>query len=177
MKKILVVLMISALLSCSKQTQNNNETTNSEVSAEQQPNTPAGSNTNGDETSTDVISNNQSADNPNAANAEPKFKFNEESWDFGTITEGEQVSHTFKFTNAGNADLVISSASASCGCTVPKHSKEPIPPGKTGEIAVTFNSAGKGSGVPITKDVTVIANTNPVQTILHITAVVMPEKK
>ncbi len=124
--------------------------------------------------STEVIENEASATNPDAKNGEPKFQFAEEEWDFGTLVDGEKVSHTFRFKNIGNADLVISSASASCGCTVPKHTKKPIPPGESGEIEVTFNSAGKASGVPITKDITVIANTNPVQTILRIKSVVMP---
>jgi hypothetical protein len=169
MKKIVYLSSIFFIFSCapkSNDTVNNNGSNTSEVA------------TANDEKSisTDVISDNRTAENPNAQNAEPKFKFKESEFDFGTITDGERVSHTFRFTNIGNADLVITSATASCGCTVPKHSKEPIAPGKTGEIEVTFNSEGKGSGVSITKDVTVIANTNPVQTILQIKAVVLPKK-
>lgn len=127
--------------------------------------------------STEIIENEATADNPKANNGEPKFQFSEEEWDFGTLVDGEMVSHTFRFKNIGNADLVISSATASCGCTIPKYTKKPIAPGESGEIEVTFNSAGKASGVPNTKDITVIANTNPVQTILRIKSVVMPAKK
>lgn len=98
---------------------------------------------------------------------EPKFDFgNDVSHDFGTITEGEKVEHTFKFTNSGDADLVISSATASCGCTIPNWPKEPIAPGEDGEIRVEFNSAGKSAMQ--TKDITILANTNPVKTILQI---------
>jgi hypothetical protein len=169
-KRVIYVFMIFALTQCNKKSTENSESIDSTPVMEQTESTD-------DEISTDVITNNSSASQPDAANNEPKFQFEEESWDFGTITDGEQVSHTFKFKNIGKGDLVISSASASCGCTVPKHTKEPVAPGKTGEIAVTFNSAGKGQGVPITKDVTIIANTNPVQSILKITATVLPATK
>jgi hypothetical protein len=105
---------------------------------------------------------------------EPKMDFgNNTSHDFGTITDGEKVEHTFKFTNTGEADLVISSATASCGCTIPNWPKEPISPGDDGEIKVEFNSAGKSDMV--TKDITILANTNPVKTILQIKVFV--EKK
>jgi uncharacterized cupredoxin-like copper-binding protein len=105
---------------------------------------------------------------------EPKLDFgNDMSHDFGTIIEGEKVEHTFKFTNTGDADLVISSATASCGCTIPSPPKEPIAPGEEGEIKVEFNSAGKSAMQ--TKDITILANTNPVKTILQIKVFV--EKK
>jgi hypothetical protein len=70
----------------------------------------------------------------------PEFNFTSESFDFGAIPEGEVVEHTFTFTNTGEAPLIIQSASASCGCTVPSYSKEPVPVGGTGEIAVRFKS-------------------------------------
>lgn len=63
--------------------------------------------------------------------------------DFGEITQGTKVEHTFKFTNTGTEVLRISNVAATCGCTVPKWPKEPVAPGKTGEIKVSFNSAGK----------------------------------
>ncbi len=89
----------------------------------------------------------------------PEFSFASETHDFGTIPEGEVVEHTFTFTNTGEAPLIIQSASASCGCTVPSYSKEPVPVGGTGEIAVRFNSKGKkGNQAPT---VTVTANTFP----------------
>lgn len=97
---------------------------------------------------------------------EPKFEFKESSWDFGKIKQGERVEHTFKFKNVGNGDLIISSAAASCGCTIPDWPKEPIAPGEEGKIKVEFNSAGKSDMV--TKDVTILANTNPVKSVLQI---------
>ena len=89
----------------------------------------------------------------------PEFKFSSETFDFGAISEGEVVEHTFSFTNTGEAPLIIQSASASCGCTVPSYSKDPVPAGSTGEIAVRFNSKGKkGNQAPT---ITVTANTYP----------------
>jgi hypothetical protein len=108
------------------------------------------------------------------SNKEPAISFNNKIWDFGTITDGEVVEHTFRFTNTGTKDLVISSASASCGCTIPEWPKEPIAPGEKGEIKVEFNSNGKKDMV--TKDITILANTNPVKTILQIKVFVEKKK-
>ena len=74
------------------------------------------------------------------AEGTPSFAFEDENWDFGDINEGDPAVHIFKFTNTGEAPLVIYNATGSCGCTVPKWSKEPIAPGATGEIKVSFNS-------------------------------------
>ena len=72
-----------------------------------------------------------------------KMEFQETKHSFGTITEGEKVTHAFKFRNTGDNPLIISNAVASCGCTVPSYPKEPIAPGGEGEIVVAFNSAGR----------------------------------
>ena len=72
-----------------------------------------------------------------------KFSFSEESYDFGTVIEGVQAKHTFKFTNTGDAPIVISGVRASCGCTTPSWPKEPITPGETGEITAIYNSKGR----------------------------------
>ncbi|WP_192349102.1 DUF1573 domain-containing protein [Algoriphagus sp. Y33] len=69
--------------------------------------------------------------------------FKEKSIDFGDITQGEKVEHTFELTNTGTAPLIISNVAATCGCTVPSWPKEPIAPGKSSEIKVSFNSSGK----------------------------------
>ena len=68
----------------------------------------------------------------------PKFSFNQEEYNFGQIKDGDIVSHTFRFTNTGQAPLIISKATAACGCTVPQWPKEPIAPGETGEIEVSI---------------------------------------
>ena len=102
----------------------------------------------------------------------PEFKFEEDFHDFGTINEGDVVKHTFKFTNTGEAPLIIQSAQGSCGCTVPTWPKEPIAVGETGEITAEFNSKGKPNIQ--NKTVTITANTWPKQTRLRIKADVTP---
>ena len=69
-----------------------------------------------------------------------KIVFDEKKHDFGTITEGDIVRHSFHFRNTGDQPLLITKAIASCGCTVPSYPKEPIPPGGDGNIEVEFNS-------------------------------------
>ncbi|MFN4000361.1 DUF1573 domain-containing protein [Algoriphagus sp.] len=69
--------------------------------------------------------------------------FKENSIDFGDIVQGAKVEHTFTLTNSGTAPLVISNVAATCGCTVPSWPKEPVAPGKSAEIKVSFNSTGK----------------------------------
>ncbi len=101
------------------------------------------------------------------------LEFSESEFDFGNITAGEQVTHIFKFKNTGKEALVISNAKGSCGCTVPKWPKEPIAPGKTGEIEVKFDSKNKKGKQ--TKNVTITANTDPANTILKISADVAPD--
>ena len=98
--------------------------------------------------------------------------FAENSWDFGTIDEGDVVTHVFKFTNTGDEPLILDRCKGSCGCTVPQCPKEPIAPGAEGEIEVKFNSKGKKNNQ--TKTVTINANTDPGQTILKIKAFVNP---
>ena len=92
------------------------------------------------------------------ANA-PVFKFEKEVYDFGKITDGDVVTYDFKFKNVGNSPLIINSATASCGCTVPEYPKEPVAPGAEGVIRVVFNSAGK-PGMQ-NKIVSITANTIP----------------
>lgn len=93
------------------------------------------------------------------------IEFKNLEFDYGPIQHGDKASHEFTFTNTGKEPLVISSAKASCGCTVPTWPKEPIPPGGTGVIPVEFDSKGK-SGKQ-NKKVTITANTNPPQTFLY----------
>lgn len=72
-----------------------------------------------------------------------KIVFEEDSFDFGTIKEGEIVDHVFKFKNEGNAPVILAQVSASCGCTTPNYTKEPVLPGKEGEVKVSFKSSGQ----------------------------------
>ena len=75
--------------------------------------------------------------------AGPAITFEEVKYDFGSVTQGGTVDHTFKFKNTGNAPLVISNIGVSCGCTTPEWTKAPVMPGKTGSITAHFNSTGK----------------------------------
>ena len=93
-------------------------------------------------------------------------KFDETSYDWGTIPEGEKMTHIFKFKNTGANDMIISDAHGSCGCTVPEWPKEPIKPGKMSQIKVIFDSKGKAGDQ--TKNVTVTANTEPTNMVLMI---------
>lgn len=87
----------------------------------------------------------------------PKFQFTGgETHDFGNLTDQKNAEYTFQFKNVGKTPLIITNASASCGCTVPEFPKEPILPGKTGAIKVTFNTAGKSG--PFDKTVYIQSN-------------------
>lgn len=96
----------------------------------------------------------------------PKFQFNQDAYDFGTIKQGEKVSYSFIFKNTGSTPLIISSASASCGCTVPSYPEEPIQPGEESKIDVVFDSNGK-MGMQ-TKTITLVANTIPNTKVLYL---------
>ena len=85
----------------------------------------------------------------------PSFSWNRTVYDFGKIPLNKPVTNEFKFTNTGNAPLVISSVRASCGCTVTEYSKDPIAPGAEGFVKATYNAAKVGV---FTKTVTVNAN-------------------
>jgi len=116
---------------------------------------------------TQDVTNTQSADGK-AKGSLPEMKFEEETHDFGRITQGEKVSFGFKFKNTGSSNLIISSASGSCGCTVPEYPKKPIAPGEEATINVVFSSEGK-SGV-VEKSVTMVTNCEPSTKIIYIKA-------
>ncbi len=73
----------------------------------------------------------------------PRIAFAETRQSFGEIWHAERSHHTYQFTNEGNADLLITSARASCGCTKPTFPTQPFAPGESGSIDVTYNSVGK----------------------------------
>ncbi|MEM9549023.1 MAG: DUF1573 domain-containing protein [Bacteroidota bacterium] len=103
----------------------------------------------------------------------PKIRFEELTWNFGEITEGDIVEKKFKFTNIGNAPLQILSTSATCGCTMPSFPFLDIAPGESNVIGVTYNSVGKdGKQTP---EVTVVSNTNPKVTTIKLQGFVRPK--
>lgn len=109
-----------------------------------------------------------------AAARKPVMDFTDTLHNFGMIHEGEVVSHEFAFTNNGKSPLIISSASGSCGCTVPEYPKDPVLPGQAATLKVTFNSAGKSGHQE--KSVTLITNSIRGKQMLYIQAEVEKKK-
>lgn len=104
------------------------------------------------------------------ANAQKQadIKFDKTTMDFGKFPESNPVQKcTFTFTNTGNAPLIINQAIASCGCTVPEYTKEPVAPGKSGTINVTYNGKGKFPGF-FKKTITIRTNGKTEMTRLYI---------
>jgi hypothetical protein len=125
--------------------------------------------------SADLVNNPNSAMGKQDASGLPKFQFESDIHDFGKVIEGEKLSYSFKFKNVGNSDLIIATATATCGCTVPEYPKDPILKGGEGVITVTFNTAGKNGFQH--KTITLGANTQPSDIVLHVKAMVSsPEK-
>ena len=94
-----------------------------------------------------------------------KIEFKTETVDYGEINKGSDGVRIFEFTNTGNAPLIISKVSSSCGCTIPKKPEGPIMPGETSEIQVKYDTDRVG---PIRKAITVISNTDTPTKILKI---------
>jgi hypothetical protein len=101
------------------------------------------------------------------------ISFSEYEHDFGKVEAGEKIGCFFTYTNSGSGSLVINSVSTSCGCTVPKYDKRPLPPGKSGTLEVIFNTAGY-SGVQ-SKTVTIQSNASTPVVIVKIMAEVLSE--
>ena len=95
------------------------------------------------------------------------MKFKAETFDFGTIIEGEKAEHVFEFVNTGKTPITIQSVNSSCGCTTPAWSKEPVAPKKKGQVTVNYRT----SVGPINRQVTV--NTDAGTKVLKITGTVV----
>lgn len=120
------------------------------------------------EADVDLINNPKSAQGYDSNAKMPVMSFDEDMHDFGRLSAGENISYSFHFRNTGDADLVINSASATCGCTVADYPKGRIAPGEEGYVTVTFKSAGK-SGQQF-QEVTVVTNAQPATSKLRIVA-------
>lgn len=70
----------------------------------------------------------------------PRIHFLSQKHDFGPLKQNEQVTHTYYFTNTGSAELLITNASATCGCTVPEYTRKPVAPGDTGKVKIVFDT-------------------------------------
>jgi hypothetical protein len=109
-------------------------------------------------------------------NAQPlaDIKFERMDYSFGRIKEeGGPATYNFKFTNTGKIPLTIQGVKASCGCTTPEWSQEPIVPGKTGFIKVSYNPEQR-PGI-FTKSITVNANIPKGAVVLTISGDVVPK--
>jgi hypothetical protein len=107
------------------------------------------------------------------AYAQPVIVFEAENHDFGNITEGVKAKHDFKFTNKGNAPLIISGVRPSCGCTTPIWSKEPIKPGESGFITAEYDSENRPGA--FIKSISVWSNAENSNVTLTIKGVVTKE--
>ena len=84
------------------------------------------------------------------------LNFKNEVHDFGTVEEGPAAEYEFAFTNTGKEPLILQNVHASCGCTTPSYSKDPVLPGKTGIVKASFNTVGRPGA--FTKSITVATN-------------------
>ncbi|MBK8682706.1 MAG: DUF1573 domain-containing protein [Chitinophagales bacterium] len=123
---------------------------------------------------TDLIQNSNSAEGTVNADKAPVMLFERDIHDFGEIIQGEIATTEFKFSNTGKSDLIIASARASCGCTVPEYPKEPIKPGESGVIKVSYNSEGRKDA--FNKTVTITANTIPNENRIKVKGIVVVPK-
>ena len=99
--------------------------------------------------------------------------FDVETMDYGTIEQNSNGERTFKFTNNGNAPLIISNVKSSCGCTVPSYSKTPIAPNTSGVITVKYDTKKVGA---FSKTITVTSNATEGTTALKVKGNVVPAK-
>ena len=151
MKQLILLLVSLALVSCSSSSDEKTITTDL-------VNSPLTANSNSEKVLT------------------PNIEMLETSYNFGEIQQGETVTHDFILKNTGDADLIISAAKGSCGCTVPEWPKNPIAKGEEAVIKVTFNSVGK-SGKQ-NKTVTLVSNAIPNTKVITINGnVIVPQKK
>lgn len=97
--------------------------------------------------------------------ADPGYKFDITTYDYGTIEKGADPYCSFTLTNTSKQPLVISEAHGSCGCTVPEYPKDPILPGATAVIRVHYDTNRPGA---FDKTVTVNFGGNVTPAVLHI---------
>jgi ABC-type enterochelin transport system substrate-binding protein len=137
--------VLAVLLSCTNSPKNLNQASVSDVPALAEP---------------------QQVEKSESTEGNPEITFETLEANFGTIKQGDSFEYDFEFTNTGDADLLITSARGSCGCTVPEYPREPIAPGAKAVIHVKFNSAGKSQQQ--TKTVTLNTNASPDPITLYI---------
>lgn len=110
----------------------------------------------------------------NAQDKVAKIDFKTDTIDYGTVEKGADGVRVFEFTNTGDAPLIISKVSSSCGCTIPKKPEGPILPGETGKIEVKYDTNRVN---PIRKTITVISNAETPTVALKIKGKVVDSSK
>lgn len=102
------------------------------------------------------------------ATANTEIEWTRKTWNFGDISEGEEVSHTYYFRNTGQHNLIIKNIDTGCGCTTVNYDKTPLAPGKEGKLEIAFNSAGRYGKQY--KEICIFANITGKQVTLSFTA-------
>lgn len=123
MRIITLIAVVLALVSCNS----NNAKNNTYVSSYEDPNYAAS------DSDSVVVS----------AEGKGEIDFDNPSFDFGKVKEGEVVEHEFTFVNSGESPVIISRVTASCGCTTPSYTNTPVLPGKSGNVKIKFDSEGQ----------------------------------
>jgi hypothetical protein len=121
----------------------------------------------------EVVKEEPKQEKPKKKRKRSKISFEEKTWNFGELRDGDIVNHDFKFKNVGDAPLNIKNVTATCGCTQPSFPFLPVAPGEEGTISVTFNSTGKINEQRPT--VTVITNGKPSIVKLNLEGMVRPK--
>jgi hypothetical protein len=130
--------------------------------------------TDNDKLPSDLVNNPKSATEITTEKPVPAITFQKTEHDFGRVIQGEKITYNFKFKNTGTGDLIITRVSASCGCTAPAFTRDPVKPGDDGIVRVTFDSENR-MGFQ-NKIVTVVSNSQPANQNLRIKAqVIVPE--
>lgn len=106
--------------------------------------------------------------------ADIEFKDKDGVFDFGEIHEGDKAEHKFEFTNHSAVPLTITGVQASCGCTTPSWSKEPVASHKTGFIQVAYSTPGRPG--PFNKSITITSNAKESSKTIYIKGEVIPKK-
>jgi hypothetical protein len=104
----------------------------------------------------------------------PQITFQETEYQFGDVQQGDRVEHIFTFKNTGTAALILSNVLTTCGCTAPEWPKEPIAPGQSGQIKITFNTAGKTGKQ--NKVITVVSNATNAQERVALIGNILPKQ-
>jgi hypothetical protein len=108
--------------------------------------------------------------------AQGAFKFtSDDKHDFGIVEEGVQAEYEFQFENTGDAPIVLTDVRASCGCTTPSWTRDPIPPGGKGSVKASYNSTGR-LGV-FNKSITITSNASEPTKIVYIKGIVVKKEE